>query len=237
MDNIYFRAGLFINFTMQLNMNLIDDEIIKLGEEVLSIFEDKHLGYKTIKRNFSKYLPIYSEMFPRYTSTADLRKFSENAELTYVYYNLSNPLQISKDPFIVKFSQDCKRFITIECLESFSPGAGRKLLQEFIEDVKGIPVIARVHLDMYLSEDRENISKIVEVFKSVGFKDVDDKYGNPENEGELIMLHTNSLPHIAYKYVPEKYFDEFMSLLPDTVTDPVEIKNLADMFMKMKGDK
>ena len=51
------------------------------------------------------------------------------------------------------------------------------------------------------------------------------------------MLYNNSLPHIAYKYVPEEYFDEFMSLLPDTVTDPVEIKNLADMFMKMKVDK
>lgn len=50
-----------------------------------------------------------------------------------------------------------------------------------------------------------------------------------EIQKESVMLYN------AYKYVPEEYVKEFMSLVPNTVTEETELQNLAKMFMKMKG--
>ena len=40
---------------------------------------------------------------------------------------------------------------------------------------------------------------------------------------------------IASKYIDERYIEQFISILPKTAEDEEEIKQLADMFMKMKG--
>lgn len=186
-------AGKFILSSFKL-FSLNAEDIGKLFMEAEG---NTRLTYKKLVKDISPYLKDLLELLEDQDIKSQLLiKFSENAIMKYRVFNVKKTFETGEDFCIVDFSQHCKRFIFIEQVDSFSNKAGFNLLKEFLQNVKGIPVLLKAGITSYglygNGEDweiDEELNRLESYYKSLGFENVNNKYGNYEES--ICMLNWN----------------------------------------------
>ena len=183
-------VGNYILSKFKLDMSREEE----IGKIILIYFLDKHNGYKTIKKDISKYLNTLMFLFNEEDIMSDtFVKFSEDAVLKYRIFKLTKPLEERYEFIIKDFSNVCNKFIIVDKLESFNNGAGRKLMTEFLENVKGIPVILTAGVTskgLYENGDiDEQLNKLETFYKSLGFININDKCGCYEEQISMLKIN------------------------------------------------
>lgn len=122
-----------------------------------------------------------------------------NASCSLKFYPAN--LDYSKEAFYVAdASYQLGDFAVIDCLESYSEGAGATLLNKIMNKLS-LPIIIQagfLHVgdyeNYYATEDFSQVAKLVELCKTLGFRDVNHVIG--QYEESVIMLYPGKASNV-----------------------------------------
>lgn len=196
--------GNYILSKFQLN----EDREEEIGRIILSYFLDKHEGYKILKRDLSKYINTLLFLFNEETIISNkLVKFSNDAYIKYRVFKLNEPLDGRYEILINDFSEICNKFIIVDELESFSTGAGRKLMKEFLKNVTGIPIILKAGITskgLYENGNiKEHLTKLERYYNKLGFVSINNIIGCYTESISMLNINGGNIDERSLKTIRE----------------------------------
>lgn len=177
----------------RLNLDMDNDK--EVGRLFLSKYNDKHQTYKQLKINFDAYIKDILSIIDGDIISNKITKYSKGAVLNYRIFRVYNTIP-ETNMYINDFSADYKEFIAIDFVDSYSYGAGREIITEFLHNVRGIPVILTAGVTSrglyeYGSKDEldNQLYSLKHYYEGLGFKDMNDEYGCYDENITMVNLN------------------------------------------------